>query len=326
MENNLIYKSNALIEASYALTLNEQRLLLACISQVDSSKPLTETKLFILTVEQARDLFYGGSERDHAYRDLSTACDKLFEREVTLRTDAEPHKRLRTRFVQSVRFDDKKQEVQLRFSYDILPYISQLKDNFTRYRVENMVQLTSTHAIRIYELIVMWFGQNQSYKELELNEFKDLLGLGMKYKQSSDLNTRVLEPTLTQINTYTDFNLEINLRKIGRSFTHIQLRFNRKTDAIESDQQRIKAKQSAAKRIAKPKETESKKMIHPVSKSTFIGVELTLLKQIQKQHPEISEKYIRDYAEQTEINIVQALEKIKSDYKAAEQFSLEKSD
>ena len=169
-------------------------------------------------------------------------------------------------------------------------------------------------------------GKNQSYKEYEINAFKDLLGLDSKYKQIGQLNERVLNPSVEQINNRTDFNLEINLRKIGRSFTHIQLRFNRKTDAIESDQKRIKTKQSTTKRIAKPKETESKKIINPVSKNTFIGVELTLLKQIQKQHPEISEKYIRDYAEQTEINIVQALEKIKSDYKAAEQFSLEKSD
>jgi plasmid replication initiation protein len=248
MENNLVYKSNALIEASYALTLNEQRLVLACISQIDSSKPLTETKLFFLTVEQARDLFYGGSERDHAYRDLSAACDRLFEREVTLKNDDEPHKRKRTRFVQSIEFDDRKQEVQIRFSYDILPYISQLKDNFTKYRIENMVQLTSTHAIRVYELIVMWWGQNQSYKEIEIDEFKDMLGLGLKYKLSAQLNQRVLTPSIEQINTRTDFHLEISMRKIGRAFTHIQLRFNRKSEATAADQIR---KQNKLKSSAK---------------------------------------------------------------------------
>jgi plasmid replication initiation protein len=325
MEDNLVYKSNALIEASYALTLNEQRLLLACISQIDSSKPIDSTKPFYLTVEQARDLFYIDSDRDNAYRDLSAACERLYQRDVRLASD-DGTERCLTRFVQTVKFNDKKQEAILYFSIGILPYISQLKDNFTRYRVSNMVQLTSSHAIRIYELIVMWHNQNQSYKELEIDKFKELLGLGLKYKQTRDLNERVLNPSVEQINNRTDFNLEINLRKIGRSFTHIQLRFNRKTDAIESDQQRIKTKQSAAKRITKPKETDSKKIINPVSKNTFIGVELTLLKQIQKKHPEISERYIRDYAEKTEINIVQALEKIKSDYKAAEQFSLEKSD
>lgn len=253
MENNLIYKSNALIEASYALTLNEQRLLLACISQIESGKPLTENRPFFLSVEQARDLFYSNSDRDHAYRDLNAACDRLFEREITLRNEDEPDQRLRTRFVQSVKFNDKKQEVQLRFAYDILPYISQLKDNFTRYRVENMVQLTSTHAIRVYELIVMWHGQNQSYKEIEIADFKDMLGLGLKYKQTRDLSERVLNPAIEQINAHTDYSLEISMRKIGRAFTHIQLRFNRKEEATAEDLKRKQNRLAVDKRQAKPK-------------------------------------------------------------------------
>ena len=246
MENNLVYKSNALIEASYSLTLNEQRLLLACISQIESDKPLDSTKPFILTVEQARDLFYSSSERDNAYRDLVQACDRLFERDVTLRNEDEPHKRLRTRFVQTVSFDDKKQEATLFFAIGILPYVSQLKDNFTRYRVENMVQLTSIHAIRIYELIVMWWGQNQSYREIEIDVFKEMLGLGLKYKQASDLNDRVLKPSIEQINGRTDFFLEIKLRKIGRAFSHIQLRFNRKSEATAADHERKQKRLSAS--------------------------------------------------------------------------------
>jgi plasmid replication initiation protein len=255
MENNLIYKSNALIEASYALTTNEQRLLLACISQIDSSKPLDSTKPFTLTVAQARDLFYGDSDRNNAYRDLNAACERLYQREVRYKIEGGENDgdRVLTRFVQLVRFDDKKQEATLYFSIGVLPYISQLKDNFTRYRIENMVQLTSTHAIRIYELIVMWWGQNQSYKEVELDEFKDILGLGLKYKQIGELNRYVVAPALEQINTKTDFNLEISMRKIGRSFTHIQLRFNRKEEATAEDLKRKQNKQEAAKRLASPK-------------------------------------------------------------------------
>ncbi len=35
-----IYKSNQIIEASYRLSLNEQRVILACISQVNSAEKL----------------------------------------------------------------------------------------------------------------------------------------------------------------------------------------------------------------------------------------------------------------------------------------------
>ncbi|MDO6646496.1 hypothetical protein [Acinetobacter guillouiae] len=51
-----------------------------------------------------------------------------------------------------------------------------------------------------------------------------------------------------------------------------------------------------------------------------------LFKEITVNHPEITEKYVRDYAEQSGFVMVQALQKIKADYKAAEEFSLEKTD
>lgn len=251
MENNLIYKANALIEASYALSTNEQRLLLACISQIDSSKPLDANKPFYLTVEQARDLFYNDSERNNAYRDLRAACDRFYERDVKMKSEDGQWER-RTRFVSTVDFDESKQEAVLYFAVGILPYLSQLKENFTRYRVENMVQLTSSHAIRVYELIVMWYGQNQSYKEIEIDDFKDLLGLGLKYKQTGQLNQFVIEPVIEQINNRTDFILEIKLRKIGRSFRYIQLRFSRKAEATAEDLKRKQNKLAVAKRIAKP--------------------------------------------------------------------------
>ncbi|MDE2422384.1 MAG: replication initiation protein [Gammaproteobacteria bacterium] len=321
MDNNLVYKANALIEASYSLTLNEQRLLLACISQIDSNKPLDANMPFTLNVEQARDLFYSESDRDNAYRDLNLACERLFQRDVRFKSEDET-KRVLTRFISTAKFDDTLQEATLYFSVGILPYISQLKENFTRYRVENMVQLTSTHAIRVYELIVMWASQNQSYKELEIDKFKELLGLDLKYKQTGDLNKFVITPVLEQINDRTDYHLEIKLRKIGRSFQFIQLRFNRKTEAINKDVQRKKLKAKVTEK--------TKKLIgnngQQKTPSSFAGLQLILLKQIQKNHPEITEKYVRDYAEQSGLDIVQVLEKIKADYKAAEDFSLEKTD
>jgi plasmid replication initiation protein len=249
MENNLIYKANALVEASYSLTLNEQRLLLACISQIDSSKPLDANKPFTLNIEQARDLFYNNSDRDNAYRDLQASCERLYERDVRMKSD-DGQKEMRTRFIATAKFDHLLQEATLYFAVGILPYISQLKDNFTRYRVENMVQLTSTHAIRVYELIVMWASQNQSYKELEIDRFKELLGLDLKYKQVGQLNDRVIAPVLEQINERTDYELEISLRKVGRSFHFIQLRFNLKYYAVAKDFQR---KQRKIKAPAKPK-------------------------------------------------------------------------
>lgn len=204
LKNNLVVKSNELITASYAMTVNEQRLLLACIGQIDSRTTLDNGAVFRLSVEQARDLFYTKGDQRHAYRDMQDACERLFERKVRI---ALPEKQeLLTRFVQSIVFDPENGTADLRFAYEILPYLSQLEANFTKYRLSNIVQLTSSHAVRIYELIVSWATQGQYYKEIEIDAFRELLGLGEKYKQNSELKARVTIPAMQQINESTDLS------------------------------------------------------------------------------------------------------------------------
>lgn len=246
LKNNLVVKSNELITASYAMTVNEQRLLLACIGQIDSRTTLDNGAVFKLSVEQARDLFYTKGDQRHAYRDMQDACERLFDRKV--RIALPESQELLTRFVQSIVFDPENGTATLRFAYEILPYLSQLEANFTKYRLSNIVQLTSSHAVRIYELIVSWATQGQYYKEMEIDEFRELLGLGEKYKQNSELKARVTIPAIQQINESTDFELDIQFRKSKRTFKWIQLRFNRKADAAAAEAEAKKQREARALR------------------------------------------------------------------------------
>lgn len=233
LKNNLVVKSNELITASYAMTVNEQRLLLACIGQIDSRTTLDNGAVFRLSVEEARDLFYTKGDQRNAYRDMQDACERLFERKV--RIALPESQELLTRFVQSIVFDPENGTADLRFAYEILPYLSQLEANFTKYRLSNIVQLTSSHAVRIYELIVSWATQGQYYKEVEIDAFRELLGLGDKYKQNGELRRFVTDRAVQQINESTDFELDINFRKSKRTFKWIQLRFNQKAAAKAAD-------------------------------------------------------------------------------------------
>ena len=258
LKNNLVVKSNELIMASYAMTVNEQRVLISCISQIDSRQTLAGEAVFRLSVEQARDLFYTKGDQRHAYRDLKEACERLFERKV--RIDLPDNKELLTRFVQSVVFDPDNGHADIRFAKEILPYLSQLEANFTKYRLENVVQLTSFHAIRIYELIVSWAGQGQFYKEMLIDDFRMLLGLGEKYKQNGELKRFVIDKAIEQINENTDFELDIAFKKSKRTFKWIQLRFNQKTAAKAAEQEAKKQRETRALRnqaaAQKRKETE----------------------------------------------------------------------
>lgn len=243
----LVKKSNDLIVARYSMTVNEQRLLLACISQIDSRKSLDKEKEFFLTFDDVRDLFYDNESKNY-YRDLKMAAENLFERKVRIAlSDSEE---LLTRFVQSVHFDSDKKKVSLLFAEKIIPYLSLLEQNFTQYRLKNIARLRSNYAIRIYEFLVSWWGQHSGsceplYKKFEYEELRELLDLGEKYKSISQIKQTILNPAIKQINESTDFDVVVNYLKQGRTIRWIQFEFCQKSEIYQEEN---KKKQQRKKR------------------------------------------------------------------------------
>ena len=97
-----------------------------------------------------------------------------------------------------------KRGVNIRFATDIYPYLSELEKNFTKYRLANIVQLTSVYAVRLYELLICWLGQGLHNKEFDIDDFRRLMGVDDKYSQFGQLKDRVITPALEQINEFTD--------------------------------------------------------------------------------------------------------------------------
>lgn len=73
---SVVTKANALIEASYNLTLNEQRIILACAAKVDGRKPMPREAVFVLDVDEFVELF--GSDPKNAYAEMEEAASKLY--------------------------------------------------------------------------------------------------------------------------------------------------------------------------------------------------------------------------------------------------------
>lgn len=230
MKDNLVVKSNDLVIATYTMTTKEKELLLACISQIDSrsdTADISKQTKFTVTVQEMKDLFYKGKSQDNAFRDLEQASNRLFDREVTIKLEGD--KWMRTRFVSSVLFNPDSSEVTLAFAEDILPYLTQLKANFTKYKLIEITELSSIHAIRLYELIVMWVNQYQYSKQLDLDDFRYIMGVKDKYKQFGQLRERVIETAISEINENTNYKISVEYRKVKRTYVSLTLKFHKKT-------------------------------------------------------------------------------------------------
>ena len=232
MENNLIVQSNDLVMAAYTMTTKEKELLLACIGQIDSrpdAPNINKQTKFTITADEIKNLFYRDSNAKNIYRDIEQASNRLFEREVTI--ELPNNEKLRTRFVSSVLFSPNTGKVKLAFAEDILPYLTQLKANFTKYKLLEISELSSIHAIRLYELIVCWIGQFQYSKSYELEDFKYVMGVAGKYQKFSQLKKRVIEHAIDEINENTNYKISVEYIKKsrGKGYEGLTLSFHKKT-------------------------------------------------------------------------------------------------
>ena len=238
-----VYKSNALIEASYRLTPAEQRIMLACIAQVRRDQPITDEVLYSVSVADYASLV--GTESHSVYKELADAALRLKRREVWLTErpngDGNREETLITGWVQSIRYRKAEGRVELRFTKDMLPYLTQLTEQFTRYALEDVAKMTSAHAIRLYELLCQW--RDAGEREVTVEWLREAFQLGGKYPALKDFKRWVIEPAVEQINELSPLWVKWDQRKTGRRVSHLTFTFGEK--APEKPQKPRKGKTKA---------------------------------------------------------------------------------
>ncbi|MEA1053162.1 replication initiation protein [Lamprobacter modestohalophilus] len=251
MEDKQVCKSNALVEASYRLSLYEQRIILACIAQVRRDAPLTDEELYSVSAQQIAEMT--GTRLATAYQNLKAASEKLFERRVTIRrapNGGGPRDRV-TRWVQTVDYLNNEGAVALRFGKDIVPYLAQLTEQFTRYALADVAKMTSAYAIRLYELLAQW--RSEGERIVEISWLREALQLEDKFKPIGDLKRWVIEPAAAQINEISPLWVQWEQRKTGRKVTHIVFRFGEKLESKPTLPKPSKRAESTTLKLSLPK-------------------------------------------------------------------------
>jgi plasmid replication initiation protein len=167
-----VCKANKLIEATYRMSLNEKRVINACIAQIDSTAPLTTQDKFELSAKDFAKLF--GISEKRAYTDLQDIAKTLYQRSLTIHNPdpAQPKlKKIETRWISSIGYVPDDGKIFLRFAQDILPYLSELKGQFTKYELTQISGMTCIYAYRLYELLMQW--KSVGKREIDIDWLKN---------------------------------------------------------------------------------------------------------------------------------------------------------
>lgn len=232
---NVVVKDNRLIQASYILGLVEQRLiLLAIVSARELQEIITSETLLTIKAEDYAKHFNVG--RQAAYMALADAVETLFNRRATVEVYDKHRDMMRplvVRWVTAMQYEENLGSVTLRFGQEVIPLITQLENQFTRYELQQVADLKSAYAIRLYELLIQWRVAGKT-PIFELQTFRRQLGIiDDEYKLMHQFKARVLDQSITQINTHTDITVTYQQHKSGRIITGFSFTFKVKNTQIE---------------------------------------------------------------------------------------------
>ena len=231
MKNNLIVKSNQVVEAGYELTTNEQRLVLLGISKIPKEQDINPYFGYEITAQEFATAY--NIHPKTAYRELREASNKLYERSIIIRNEQQT---MKLRWASSIIADNPYptdvfpdehwKRVVIFFNPQILPYLSNLKANFTQYLQSDISDVSGAYTIRFYELICQY--RTIGKREVSIQDLRFILNIGDKYPLFYDFKKRVIEPAIKEINEKTPMQISYEQKKKGKTVVGIAFKFKEK--------------------------------------------------------------------------------------------------
>jgi len=217
---NLIVKSNDLINASFVLSLLEQKIMLTAISQLDNKTPIDPKIIYTISASNINELVSGGD-----YTNLKNAVKRLIRRVITIKIPNTENE-MEFHWVEHTTYLHSEGAIEIKFSEKIIPYLSDLRSRFTQYRLKYVHKFQSAHSIRIYEMLISW--QSTEFCYIEINELRERLQLTDKYKKIADFQKFVIKKSLDEINEHSDIKVKYKPKKSGKFIVGFQFLFSYK--------------------------------------------------------------------------------------------------
>lgn len=223
---------NALVRAGNSLTLNEKRLVMIGIAKLDSkgSASLTGNLTSKVTVAEFAELAEL-NEKD-AYKELKRAANNLYEQKIEF---FEPdHKRkgapllihTRMRWVGAAKYHMKEGWVELKWWYEVLPFLTTISRDFTKYKLKQATALRSVYSWRLLELLMRF--QSTGWAEYSIEDFYASMQAPDSLKKDFGASRRrIIEPAVKELIAKDGWLIEWTAIKAGRKVKALRFEFSR---------------------------------------------------------------------------------------------------
>uniref|UniRef100_UPI0032421AF6 RepB family plasmid replication initiator protein n=1 Tax=Lactococcus sp. TaxID=44273 RepID=UPI0032421AF6 len=249
IEKRKIVEHNDLITSVAKMDKTPLKIFELAVSCIDTENPPKNNTVYLSKGELFA--FFKVSDNDKHSR-FKQAVEKM-QKQAFFQIKEEAGKGFKFKSIVPipyVEWTDYNDEVKIEFHREIMPYLINLKKNFTQHALSDIAELNSKYSLILYRWLSMNYNQYEHYSvkgrrraeqveayrnpSISIKELRIMTDTVNEYKDMNNFTKFVLDKPLKEINTHTTFNVTYDKIKKGRSIDSIVFHIEKKRKADDN--------------------------------------------------------------------------------------------
>jgi plasmid replication initiation protein len=228
-EKKLVVQHNNIVEAKYRLTISEQRLIKYLVALIE--KDDEDFKTYRIAVADLAGILQ--IKRKDYYQSVKNTTKGLVTKLLVFKSSGLI---IQTAWLASAVYHDGEGFVDLQFSPLLKSFLMQLKFEFTKYELGNVIHLKHTYSMRIYELLKQY--EKIGNRTFDNQTLRNTLGiLENEYTRFVDFRRRVLKVAQQELAEKTDISFEWEEEKKNQKCVAITFNITKQKRAQSNKEQ-----------------------------------------------------------------------------------------
>lgn|SRR5699024_6237890 len=245
IHNKKIVQHNDLITSVAQMTSTPLKFFELAVACLDTDN-VPKDRTVRVSKELLFSFFDAKSESKHTY--FKDTLLKMHEQAVFYVSELDEEEELyEYRIInplEKTSWDNYNDEVSFQFTESIMPFLIELKNNFTQYLLSDIGKLDSKHSIILYKWLSMNFNQYEHYEHkgsrtkeqlemlknpiISVKELRRITNTEKSYSRMSNFTRWVLDEATKEITEKTFFNVEYQKIKKGGRISDIKFFISKK--------------------------------------------------------------------------------------------------
>lgn len=216
-DNYVVMANNMILHSASNLTLNELKLLRFIIMQTE--KDDNELYEFELSVKDLAKLLQ--INHKDLYKRIDIMTTHIMQEVIRIGDDTNK-KWIKFHWVDICRYDNG--IITIKISDELKPFLIGLRGSFTRYPLAEIIQLKSTYAIRIYEILNGYMNENNlphadiaTEISLSIDVLRKATDTEKKFERPYDFKKKVIDIAIREINDKSKYHVTATPYKSGKA-------------------------------------------------------------------------------------------------------------